>query len=102
MSRGDEEPTPPLDMKTSSAPSPQNPEARRRALAANFQRANSFTLATAEAKSRGREFTATFTVPPRLPWTNLILRASATLSGKTGLGVMTLRATPLERRDSSR
>jgi Peptidase family C25 len=78
----------PLDLETSPSPSPQNRQARLRAFAANFQRANSFILATAEAKTHGREFTAALAVPAQLPWTNLVLRARATLDNESGVGVI--------------
>jgi hypothetical protein len=76
--------------------SPENRQARIRAIAINYERANSFTIAAAEAKSRGRNFATALEVPADLPWSNLILRASATRSNETGLGVLTLTAKAVE------
>ena len=69
----------------------ENSEARLRAIANNHKRANLFILAEAEVQSVGGNFAASMTVPAELPWTNLILRASARVSWEKGLGILRLR-----------
>jgi hypothetical protein len=58
--------------------------------AENCARANNFILTSAEASRSGNEFTCTLTPPSALPWTNLVLRATADTTNESGLGVLTL------------
>lgn len=60
------------------------------ASAENCARANSFILTSAEASLNGNKFTCTLTPPSALPWTNLVLRATAATSGESALGVLSL------------
>ena len=80
----------PVDLVKLHPASPGNREARERAFIANHQRANSFVLASAEAKAAGNRFVGSLEMPANSPWSNLICRASATLSNETGLGVITV------------
>jgi hypothetical protein len=80
----------PVDLVKLHPASPGNREARERAFTANHQRANSFVLASAEAKAAGNRFVGSLEMPANAPWSNLICRASATLSNETGLGVITV------------
>ena len=80
----------PLDLEKPPPNSPGNREARERTFIANHQRANSFVLASAEAKAAGGRFAGSLEMPARVPWKSLICRASATLSNETGLGVITV------------
>jgi hypothetical protein len=80
----------PLDLEKLPPNSPGNREARQRTFMANHQRANSFVLASAEAKAAGTDFVGSLEVPVSLPWKRLICRASATISNETALGVITV------------
>ena len=80
----------PLDLEKVPPNSPGNREARESTFIANHQRANSFVLASAEAKASGTGFVGSLEVPANLPWKRLICRASATLSNETALGVITV------------
>jgi hypothetical protein len=71
-----------------------NRDVRERAFMARHQSANSFVLTTAEARASGNHFTASLKVPARLPWSSVVVRASATLSNETGMGVV---AVPVKR-----
>ena len=86
-----------LERPLSSAPSglgevpsnsPANRGARERAFMTRHQAANSFVLATAETRASDNHFSALLKVPADLPWSNLVLRASATLSNGLGIGVI--------------
>jgi hypothetical protein len=74
--------------------SPTNRDLRESAFLARHQSANSFVLSTAEAKASGTNFSASLRVPPTLPWTNLVLRAAATLSNETGIGIARIPMRP--------
>lgn len=78
----------PPDLEKLPPNSPGNREARQRTFVANHQRANSFVLASADAKAAGADFVGSLEVPANLPWTRLICRASATRSNETALGVI--------------
>ncbi|MGD0262182.1 MAG: C25 family cysteine peptidase [Verrucomicrobiota bacterium] len=80
----------PLDLEKLPPDSPENQDARERAFMTNHQRANSFVLASADATASGIRFAGLLEMPAHLPWTNLVCRASATLSNETGLGVITV------------
>ncbi|HLX68040.1 MAG TPA: C25 family cysteine peptidase [Verrucomicrobiae bacterium] len=71
--------------------SPENRRARERILIANHHRANSYVLTEADAVAVGKTFSVSLAVPAALPWTNLTLKASATTSNESGLGVLVLR-----------
>ena len=79
--------------------SPGNREVRAQAILANYQRATSFVLTTTEAKTSGNHFVGSLEVPVNLPWNELILRATATQSQETGLGVIRLRVNASPRPD---
>jgi hypothetical protein len=70
--------------------SPENRQAQDRVYAANHRRANTYVLAQADAVVAGKTFSASLAVPDALTWTNLTLKAAATLSNETGLGVLVL------------
>jgi hypothetical protein len=88
-----------LERPLSSAPigldalppnSPANREARERAFMARHQSANTFVLTTAETRASTNHFAASIKIPVDLPWTNVVIRASATLSNEAAIGVITL------------
>jgi hypothetical protein len=58
--------------------------------AENCARANDFILTAAEASLSGIHFTCTLTPPSALPWTNLVLRATATTADQFAFGILTL------------
>ena len=58
--------------------------------AENCARANNFILTSAKASLSGNQFTCALTPPSALPWTNLILRATAATTGESALGVLPL------------
>ena len=78
----------PLDLEKPPPNSPGNWDARERTFIANHQRANSFVVASAEAKAAGGRFAGSLEVPAHLPWKSLICRASATLSNELVLRVI--------------
>jgi len=53
-------------------------------------RANNFILTAADARLTGTHFTCTLTSPAALPWTNLVLRATAATTDESALGVLNL------------
>jgi len=65
-----------------------NRDARERAFLARHQSANSFVLTTAEAKASGTHFAAPLKAPASLPWSKVVVRASASLSNETGMGAV--------------
>lgn len=70
----------------------ENREARNRVFAATYERANSFVLDATDAEVSGNRISASLKVPAELPWSNLVLRASAALAQDAGLGILTLPA----------
>ena len=70
--------------------SPENREARERIYIANHQRANTYVLTQADTVATNKNFSAMMAVPAALPWTNLTLKASATISNETEQGVLVL------------
>ena len=72
---------------------PENRDARDRAFTANHKLANSFVLASYRAKASGKHFAASIEPPANLRWPILILRASATSSNETGIGILQLPTT---------
>ena len=74
--------------------SPTNRDARERAFLARHQSANSFVLTTADAKVSGTHFAASLKTPASLPWSNVVVRASATMSNETGMGVVVVPVKP--------
>jgi Peptidase family C25 len=77
----------PLDLEKLPPNARTNRDVRERIFIANHQRANSFVLASAEAKTAGTAFTGVLQMPANLPWKSFVCRASATLSNDTALGV---------------
>jgi hypothetical protein len=53
-------------------------------------RANNFVLATARAVVTGNQFTCPLTPPAALPWSTLVLRATAATANESALGVLTV------------
>jgi hypothetical protein len=84
----------PTNLEEPPPNSPADREARERVFMARHQSANSFVLATTEAKASGNHFTASVTAPDTLPWSNVVIRASATLSNETGIGVVAAPVKP--------
>jgi hypothetical protein len=79
---------------TDLQPLPAGEPLRDRVMFANHERANRFAVASAETTVRDGRFEARLTVPPRLPWQHLTLRAYAATDATDGLGVLTLNVTP--------
>ncbi len=74
-------------------PLPQAPdraEERDRIMLANHERANRFVLVQGEAVIRSRRLEVSLTVPARLPWPKLIVRAYASTDQEEALGVQTV------------
>jgi hypothetical protein len=71
-----------------------NRDARERAFTARHQSANSFVLTTAEARASGTHFAASLKAPASLPWSSVVVRASAILSNETGMGVVAVPVKP--------
>lgn len=69
---------------------PENRQAREGVYLANHRRANTYILAEADTIAAGTTFAASLAVPATLPWTNLTLKASATVSNESGVGVFVL------------
>jgi hypothetical protein len=68
--------------------SPENRQVREKAFTSRHQSANSFVLTTTDAKVTGDRFTALLTSPTNAPWSNFVVRVSATLSNEMGMGVI--------------
>jgi hypothetical protein len=58
--------------------------------AENCARANNFILTASGASVTGNHFTCALTPPSALPWTNVVLRATAATTNESALGVLTL------------
>jgi hypothetical protein len=84
----------PPDQNKVPPKSPENVVARQQVFAANHLRANSFDLASVEVKASGNEFAASLPAPANIPWTNLVLRASATAGSESAMGALTVSVRP--------
>jgi len=84
----------PTSLEALAPNSATNRDARERAFIARHQSANSFVLATAEAKASGNHFVASLAAPANLGWSNLVLRASAALSNEVGLAATSVPVQP--------
>jgi hypothetical protein len=71
-------------------PLPARQPERDRVMLANHERANQFTLSSAQAVVRDGRFEALLEAPARLPWSRLLLRAYAATDRTEGLGVLPL------------
>ncbi len=80
----------PADLAEVPALTPLNHNVSLRVLAANNHRANSYVQSSIEAQGRANRFAAELKLPRKLPWSNLVLRASAAISNETGLGIRVL------------
>jgi hypothetical protein len=78
----------PVSLPELPSNSPTNRDARQRAFIARHESANSFVLTSAEAKASGNRFAGSLHVPSAIPWSNVVLRASATLAKEAGIGVV--------------
>jgi len=73
------------------APLPKEMNEKRDAvMRANHDRANRFTLLTAEAQVKDGKFEAKFRLPDKLPWPRLTLRAYAATETDEGIGVLSV------------
>jgi Peptidase family C25 len=86
----------PVDLEPLPAPTPFKNSERDRVMLANHERANRFTLVTSEAMVRDGRFEATLTLPAKLPWPRLILRAYAANEKEEGIGVRVLDVQPMD------
>jgi hypothetical protein len=64
------------------------PQAAERVMLANHERANRFVLASADGAVKGDRFEAKLTLPEKLPYKRLTVRAYAATEGADGLGVV--------------
>jgi hypothetical protein len=80
----------PADLENLPAESPEDRSARERAAVANHERANNVVLASTDARLDGNRFTCSVEVPPRLPWSHVVIRAYAAAKNESALGVITL------------
>lgn len=80
----------PVDLEMMPKETPFNAPARDRVMLGNHERANQFVLAAGEATVSGGRFQAALTVPAKLPWPRLILRAYAATEREEGLAVQLL------------
>lgn len=74
---------------------PENRQVWERVFFANYRRANNYVLVQADTVALGKTFAVSLAVPASLPSTNLVLKASATVSNETGIGVLVLRVPQL-------
>jgi hypothetical protein len=70
--------------------SSENRQAREQAFVARHQSANSLMLTTAETKAAGDHFTMSLKAPTDLPWSNVVIRATATASNEAAIGVISV------------
>jgi hypothetical protein len=68
-------------------------EKRQRIMLANHERANRFTLATADTAVSDRRFEARLQIPDEAPWPRLIVRAYASDARQEGMGVEIINLT---------
>ncbi len=59
-------------------------------IAANNERANDYSIASAQTAAQGDRFSATLTLPTDLPWSQVIVRVSAWVSNDCARGVKLL------------
>ncbi len=76
----------PCNLESIPTVTAENRAFRAGLIATNQQRANDFVLISANAETVGNAFKTTLTVPDRVPWSSLVLRATATTSTETALG----------------
>jgi hypothetical protein len=62
--------------------------AAREVLLANHQHANSYVLETQEVRSRAERFVCTWQLPAEVPWSHLIVRATADRGAESAFGVL--------------
>jgi hypothetical protein len=77
----------PADLEPMPKETPFNAPVRERVMLANHERANRFMLAGAEAVVADGRFEATLTLPAKLPWPRLTLRAYVANDREEGLAV---------------
>ncbi len=69
---------------------PETHAARERLATENHERANDVVLTAAETNLTADAFAFPVTVPANLPWSNVVLRATATTGTESAMGTMTL------------
>jgi hypothetical protein len=70
-----------------------NGEAIAQIATANHQKANSFILAAVDVKPSGEAFSSPIDAPAQLPWSNLVIRASALSTNELVMGVSRVSVT---------
>jgi len=78
-------------------PLPESPfqgGARDRVLLANHEKANKFVLVQGETAIKDGNFEASLTLPSRLPWSKVIVRAYASTDREEALAVQTIEVQP--------
>jgi len=81
----------PADLEPLPKETPFNAAARDRVMLGNHERANRFVVAEGEASAAGGRFEATLTVPAKILWPRLILRAYAANDREEGLAVQAIQ-----------
>ena len=84
----------PADLESPPPSSPDDPGARERLTLANAKRANTFILSGRETTAMGTGFTCSLTVPPNLPWSNVVVRAYAATRGDSALAAISAPVAP--------
>lgn len=80
----------PIELEMVPKNSQETREARVKAFEANHQRANSFVVSSALKKSVGTNFSVSMKLGDAMPWSNVVIRATATVSNEMGFGVLVL------------
>jgi hypothetical protein len=80
----------PQGMDPLPANTPENRESRARIAFANLERANALALVTTEVLAEGEQFVCELTAPLTIPWSNVIVRASAGLNDQFAVGVLSI------------
>jgi hypothetical protein len=88
----------PADLEPLPAETPFNGPRRDRIMLANHERANRFAVAQAETVLKDGRFEATLTLPTKLPYKRLVLRAYAANVSEEGIGVRVLDVSPPDRK----
>jgi hypothetical protein len=75
--------------------SPENQSARERVSVSNHERANNFVLNSTQVIPDKQTFTCSLMAPSIIPWSNLVIRVTATTSNQAAVGVLAVPAPQL-------
>jgi hypothetical protein len=84
----------PSSEPTDLEPLPKEGPERAKVMLANHEKANAVVLARQETEARDGRFGVKLTLPDRLPWKKVVLRAYAATDKAEGQGVLTLPVPP--------